>query len=1167
MQAYSPILTELLDGWSAAERVLRGLRERAGARVVTAYPRLGAQLLAAMAIPGGWNKILLVCPEAHQLDLLVRQMRTLLDLGGLGGVAVCTLPELSPTPFDTLSAHTHLQLARAEAVSRLYGEGAAVIIVPATALRWGVVRPDVFRASSYAIRTGDSLDPKQLAERLVRLGYVRRELVGEAGEFAIRGFVIDVFSPDRGLPARIELFGDTVEALRSFNPATQRSSATLGEYTLIPLRSLPLSADAEEAIHAAITGRADLESERRGEMHQQLIDGEEAGWLWQQDSARRILVPIQQAAPEGTVMILAGGEPVRDALETQAVNWRNKALAEKRELSGFAGEMLAREEPFADKGTMAILDVLNLDLDADITGSDTDAINLGLRPVEEMQGSGDPFGRFLKLADSISGSGRRALVVLNSEGHVQRVADQLLERGARAKSIPDPAHPPADVLTALQEHPLGNILLVPGDLDRGVLIEELDLHLLSHRDIFGAPAARPRTSRASAFAVPIHELKAGDYIVHEDHGIGVFQGLRTISRGEEVLDFIQISYDGGDKLLLPVDRLDRIQRYSAIEGLRPRVDKLGGTSWNKVKTRVTRAIREMAGELLNLYALRRTVKGFSHLPDNEIVREFEHSFPFQETPDQVTAMAEIKADMEGDRPMDRLLCGDVGYGKTELAMRSAIKAAISGKQTAFLAPTTVLAHQHYETLSERLRGFPFAVDMISRFRTPQQQKEILQRLKEGKIHIIVGTHRLLSKDVVFRDLGLLVIDEEQRFGVSHKEKIKRMRTRVDVLALTATPIPRTLNMSIMGIRDMSVIQTPPRNRLAIQTKVLPFSRDVIAAAVSMELSRDGQVFYLRNRIEGLEEVASMIRTLVPHARPAIAHAQMSPQILERVMDGFIHGETNVLISTTIIENGLDIPRANTLIVERADLFGLAQLYQIRGRVGRSDRSAYAYLLVPPAKTMTEDARRRLQAIKEFSELGSGFRIAAMDLEIRGAGTLLGGEQSGHIEAVGFELYNRLLERTVAEMKGVSSERPFETSFKLNMDLHIPDDYINDTGTRMKYYRQASDARNEAELEELKEEMVDLYGPPPPSVQALLRYSRIRILASQLRIERMDREGATLVLKFTQESDINGRVLAELAAEEGNQFTSAGALHVRLRAADHLGALDEIVRLLHSLVRS
>lgn len=1167
MQDNLPLLSRLLHGWTAADRVLDHIRKDRSVRAIAPWPKLGGQLLATAAVARGWEKVLFVCPEAHQLDLLVRQMRTMLDLNGLGGVAVSTLPDISPTPFDTLSVHAHLQMARAESVSRLHGEGAAVIIVPAVSLRWGVVRAEVFRAQSLVIRPGNTIDPERFAEQLVRLGYVRRELVGEAGEFAIRGFIIDVFSPDRGLPARIELFGDTVEALRAFNPATQRSAASLGEYTLIPLRSIPLTADAEEEIHAALTGRSDLESELRGEMHQQVIDGEEAGWLWQLEQTRRILTPLPRALPDNAVMILAGGEAIREALDTQATAWRNKAAANKQELGGFARAAIAAEDLLQAERRPALIEVLTLALDENAEPRDDDAVNLRLRALDEMQGPGDPFGRFLAFADRISEGNGNALTVLNSEGHVQRVADQLLERGARAKSVSDPAHPPADVLEALRLHPQGNVILVPGELERGVFFEDNAFRLIAHRDIFGAPAPRARVSRASAFAVPIHELKVGDYIVHEDHGIGVFQGLRTISRGEEVLDFIQLSYDGGDKLLLPVDRLDRIQRYSAIEGLRPRVDKLGGTSWHKVKTRVTRAIREMAGELLNLYALRRTVKGFSHQPDNELMREFEHSFPFQETPDQVTAMAEIKADLENERPMDRLLCGDVGYGKTELAMRAAVKAAISGKQTAFLAPTTVLAHQHYETLSERLRGFPFSVDMLSRFRNPQQQKEILQRLKDGKIHIIVGTHRLLSKDVIFRDLGLLVIDEEQRFGVTHKEKIKRMRTRVDVLTLTATPIPRTLNMSIMGIRDMSVIQTPPRNRLAIQTKVLPYSRDVIAAAISMELSRDGQVFFLRNRIEGLEEVAAMIRTLVPHARPAVAHAQMSPQILERVMDGFIHGETNVLISTTIIENGLDIPRANTLIVERADLFGLSQLYQIRGRVGRSDRSAYAYLLVPPARSMTEDARRRLQAIKDFSDLGSGFRIAAMDLEIRGAGTLLGGEQSGHIEAVGFELYNRLLERTVAEMKGVSSERPFETAFKLNMDLHIPDDYIGETGTRMKYYRQASDARNEAELEELKEEMVDLFGPPPLSVQALLRFSRIRILASHLRIERMDREGATLTVKFTQESDINGRVLAELAAEDGNHFTGAGVLHVRLKAPDAMSALDEIVRLLHSLVRS
>jgi len=664
------------------------------------------------------------------------------------------------------------------------------------------------------------------------------------------------------------------------------------------------------------------------------------------------------------------------------------------------------------------------------------------------------------------------------------------------------------------------VLVATGQISRGFRLLDAGLQIYAETDVFDEERRvhERRRSAARTFLSDFRDLKLGDHVVHVDHGIGMFVGLKRIDVGPDSQEFMELRYWGDDKLFVPIERLDLVQKYTG--GARPSLDRLGGTSWERAKTRVRKAMRDMAEELLKLYAARRAVDGHAFAPDTHWQKEFEDAFEYELTPDQSAAIGDIKQDMETPAPMDRLLCGDVGYGKTEVAMRAAFKAVMEGRQVAFLAPTTVLAFQHLKTLRDRFAGFPVQIDMISRFRTRAEQKQTLVDLEAGRVDVIVGTHRLLSKDVRFRDLGLLVVDEEQRFGVAHKERIKQLRKRVDVLTMTATPIPRTLNMSLAGIRDMSVIETAPRDRLAIQTNVVRFDQHVIARAIRTELERRGQVYFVHNRVESIFSLGNLLQRIVPEARVAIAHGQMDEEALERAMVDFVAHKYDVLLATTIIENGLDIPNANTLIVNRADRYGLAQLYQLRGRVGRSDRRAYAYLLIPPEDSLSPVARKRLAAIREFSDLGSGFRVAALDLEIRGAGNLLGGEQSGHIDAVGFDTYMKLLEDAVRELKGEEVEDERRASVNLHVDLRIEDDYIPDMNQRLTVYRRMAAVRTDEELERAVAEVRDRYGPPPGSLLNLAEYARIRLAANRLGLESIDREGSAVVLRFRQDAPVD-----------------------------------------------
>jgi transcription-repair coupling factor (superfamily II helicase) len=796
-------------------------------------------------------------------------------------------------------------------------------------------------------------------------------------------------------------------------------------------------------------------------------------------------------------------------------------------------------------------------------------------------------GRVQELARDLDSDtrGRTTAFVMPSLGLAERVREMLGEYEITAELLPSLNRREREANTPLAT----SRIVTVGKLTNGFALPAALLDLLTESDVFGeterAPMGRtpPRRARkqrkASAFLSDLGDLKVGDYVVHIDHGIGQFQGLKQLTTAgaatgnvaagieraaADMREFMLLTFAEGAKLYVPVERLDLVQRYSGGEGHQPSLDRLGGLSWQKTKARAKRAMRDMAEELLKLYAERRLVVGHAYGTDTPWQNEFEDAFEYQLTPDQEATIGDVKAGMESPQPMDRLIVGDVGYGKTEVAMRAAFKAVMEGKQVAVLAPTTVLVFQHFKTFQKRFAAFPMRIEMLSRFRSAKEQKEIIKALEAGALDIVIGTHRLLSKDIRFKDLGLLIVDEEQRFGVAHKERIKQMRKKVDVIAMSATPIPRTLNMSLAGLRDMSVIETPPRDRLAIQTQVVQFSEAVIRSAIELELQRGGQVFFVHNRVETIYTIAELIGRLVPEARIGVGHGQMDERALEDVLMKFIRHELDVLVSTTIIENGIDIPLANTMIINRANQYGLSQLYQLRGRVGRSNRRAYAYLLIPSEESLTAIARRRLAAIREFSDLGAGFRIAALDLELRGAGNLLGGQQSGHIDAIGFDLYTQMLERTVRELKGEPIEDEVSTAINLGVDIRIPEDYIYDMSQRLRTYKRVSSAESEAELADVHAEIADRYGPIAETVENLFEYSRLRREASRLGILSIDREGDRLAVKFSEAAKIDPDKLIALVSAGVASFTPSGVLRIQLAAADDAAIFAEVRALLDRL---
>jgi transcription-repair coupling factor (superfamily II helicase) len=1081
-------------------------------------------------------------------------------VAGAGGEqAAVYFPSPSLTPYQEAEVSLLVRAQEAVALDGVLSGTAAVVVTTPRALYRRLPLPQAFAAAALTLRAGEEHPLERLTAHLARHGFRRTDLVYEVGDFAVRGGILDLFPPGEEAPIRIDLFGDTVESIRWFDPQSQRSEDTVESVRVLPLYLFP--GGAEEARRLAdllLTQEPDLGAEGAELLERLRGAGSFPGW----ENYLPLLsdsVSLLEALPDP---LLFAVDPPALAAEAEHHAARLAAdFASRREAGRLAAPPEALEQPAA--AVRAALAAAPLVLSDLVLGAGHGGAPEGARRDAALPG----VDFHAALTDLFHGQ----LPRFPLEVETARA------RGERCLVVVLPAHRRrTEELLEGREVPLGRggVELIGGELTRGFRLPAAGIAVYGEQQLL--PQAklqrRPSRTRYGPFLASLRDLKLGDYVVHSDHGIGQFVALRSVggdgdgagalppvlrdmARGgagasaaggtggagaASETEVMEISYAGGKRLLLPLSRLDLVQKYSGIEGVAPRLDQLGGTSWNRTKSRVKSSMLDMAAELLKLYAERQLAKAPAMPPDTDLQRQFEAAFAYEESPDQHETIAVVKEDLQRERPMDRLLCGDVGYGKTEVAMRAAFKAVDGGGQVAVLAPTTILADQHLETFRRRFAGFPVAIEMISRFRSPQEMRELRKRLASGQPDILIGTHRLLSKDIQIPKLALLIVDEEQRFGVAQKERLKQLKKDVHVLAMSATPVPRTLQLSLAGVRDLSVIETPPKDRMAVETAILPWNGEVVREAIEFEVERGGQVYYVYNRVESIEKMLVTLREIVPGLRITVGHGQLDEAELSRRMHAFTRGEFDLLLATTIIENGIDIPNVNTMIVHRADRFGLAQLYQLRGRVGRSNQLAYCYLMVAADRVLSEQARKRLGAIREFTDLGAGFRIAARDLEIRGAGNLLGGEQSGHIAAVGIETYLKLLEDTVRELRGESVAEAPSVAIDLPVPMSIPHDYVDDANLRMELYQKI--AAGETSEREMVAELADRFGPPPAAVRTLVEVAALKRLAESLRVQSIAAKGRELVIRLRRDARIDVAKLIELVSRTGGaSFRPTGVL--------------------------
>ncbi|MCR3921429.1 MAG: transcription-repair coupling factor [Firmicutes bacterium] len=998
-----------------------------------------------------------------------------------------------------------------------------------------------WQQACFTLETGAQISMNEFLEETVNAGYERVEMVEVAGQISVRGGIADIYPVGAPLPMRIEFFGDEVESIRTFDPLTQRSRESLQSLQLLPAREVIIGEEERkqallllEVEQAKLAQQPHKDTGNQSNLQEKLAEHVEKirENVYFPSIEQYLLYFYPQPAtlldwfPEDTLVFI--NDPLRCE---QAAEQLAHELGEIQSTLYAQGELLPRQveltwsyqEILAASSKQVVAFSLFVQQGSPVSYRRT--ISLSAKPVPRFLGQWDLFAQEVV---QWRAHGYRIVILTSTRQRSSGITEVLAERNL----------PSAYVLSQPDLAPR-TVTLLQGSLESGFVLPDLKLAVLAEQDILPQRKKRRRIKGKDGVRVgDYQELQVGDFVVHEQHGIGQYLGLRTLEVGGISRDYLYIQYAGNDKLYIPIEQLDVVRKYIGIEGKRPKASALGGGEWTRVKARVQASVQELAKELLALYAARETEPGHSFLPDHDWQQDFEAAFPYEETPDQLQAIKEIKEDMEKSRPMDRLLCGDVGYGKTEVALRAAFKAIMDGLQAAFLVPTTVLAQQHYRTFLERLEGIPVNVGILSRFQNATQQKATLQGLKDGTIDLLVGTHRLLSKDVRFHELGLLVVDEEQRFGVRHKERIKMLKKNLDVLTMTATPIPRTLHMSLVGVRDMSVIETPPENRYPIQTYVLEYSDALIREAIVREVGRGGQVYFVHNRVQSIDKWAARLRKLVPEAKIAIGHGQMPEDRLENVMLAFLKGEYDVLLSTTIVEAGLDIPNVNTIIIHDADKFGLAQLYQLRGRVGRSSRIAYCYLTYQKDKVLTEVAEKRLQAIKEFTELGSGFKIALRDLEIRGSGNILGPEQHGHMMAVGFDMYVKLLEDAIRTYQGEQPEKKILPRVEVQADAYLPASYISDTRQKILFYQKVASVENVEEIEEARAELSDRYGPLPKAAENLLNVAHTRLLAQELDIITVTEERDELLLRFSSKTTLTGNLLLGVSKRHQGRLTAS-----------------------------
>jgi transcription-repair coupling factor (superfamily II helicase) len=1130
---------EGLDDFAAhlarRERVTRVSGLRGAAR---------AALVAHLARAHGDRPLLVLVPTAKQGDLFVEDLRsTLGEAPGEGRLRA--FPRHDTQPYERFSPQSFLVAQRMEVLYRLLasqspnagnGEPAPILVAPWTALAPRVPTREFVRGKAVHLEVGQTLDRDALIETLIGAGYCRMPLVEERGELAVRGGILDLFPPHRPTPVRVELLGDEVESIREFDPASQRSQSALGYVVAPPARELipdrSLVIERSEAIRAHAAEQGSDSSLVDGLLDTLLRGSVPPGAEALAPLLSRGLETVLDFLPEDTLVVIDDLDAGRGRLLRYAEEmYENHALARVSGRPVCEPGELALAPDVLERAVLERKPVLLDALDLPVAPGDT---VLTLRAPDQgvlrraLTQTRTHVHALTPLAERIAGwrkSRYRIVLTAPSLSHAERLRSLLADYDVSARVTTDPR-------PIWRWGAMGHVEVRATPLSAGFTLPAERLAVVTEEEIFGPRAKTRRRSSswpAGAAVEALGQLAPGDYLVHAEHGIGIYRGLVELElRGAEG-EFLRMEYAEGARLFLPVYRLSLVQRYAGSDGQVPRIDKLGGSTWEKAKRSVKRSMRDMAKELLAVHAAREIAVGTAFSPRDHLFEEFEATFPFEETPDQLSAIEDTLADMQREKPMDRIVCGDVGYGKTEVAIRAAFLAAMDSKQTALLVPTTILCQQHEETFRARFEGYPIRVEALSRFQTPARSKAVLEGLATGEVDVVIGTHRLLQKNVQFRDLGLLIVDEEHRFGVAHKERIKQLKKTVDVLTLTATPIPRSLQLAFTGMRDLSVIDTPPADRLAIRTQLCRFSEQIIREAILREMRRGGQVYFVHNRVQTIGGMAETLAKVVPEAKVQVAHGQMKERELEERTIAFMHGRYDVLLCTTIIESGLDNPRANTILINRADALGLAQLYQLRGRVGRSHHRAYAYLMVRSPDQLTSDARKRLEAIQDLTALGSGFRLANMDLEIRGAGNLLGGEQSG-LASVGYETYLEMLEETMDELRGKPHFTEIDPEIRLPVPARLPEEYVAAVSQRLVLYKRLASCRDDAEVDRIRDEILDRFGPLPEVTDNLLHVIRLKIQARDLGVASLDLANGEFVLKAAENTKVDPERLLRLMTQ-------------------------------------
>ena len=1105
-------------------------------------------LMQGKTRPAQQQTHLIMTPTQEEAERVYEDLKFFFLLMGQSTEPLSLFPPWATVPYNPAHpAHTVI-CQRVRTLHRLSQGIPTILISSLPAVLHKLIPPPIFQNASFALRVGGTYERDWLLRSLIRLGYQRGSLAEIPGEFSVRGGIVDICSTAQDDPVRIEFLGDAVESIRTFDPSTQESRTKLKETWILPTREFIPPLDESGHISA---------------------DPIPPSIEWDLPRYYPELVTLPQYIKTPFTPFL-----YRPAdLNTTAAQFWNSLLETWENLDEEFTEISSHADPdqlyevwdtvkaqLSGQPTILLDHVLpdsttTAHFPVSVDAQSPASVGLGVR--------GLPFRETLAKLDQLRMESSIFLVA-RSPGQVERLLSLLHDHGFPANQWqkPFPTDPPDG---------LAPFYCLEGDLSAGFIAPHTRVAFVTEEELFGKGIRhRPHTKSTTAkFFSSLDDLKEGDLVVHLQHGIGRYLGLKRLEVQNCASDYLLLQFAGTDTLYVPLDRLNQIHRYRGAEQRAPRLDKLGGTSWGKTKAKVKKGIEDMTEELVELYANREVARRAAYQEDSLLVQEFEAGFEYDETPDQMKAIEEICRDLESPKPMDRLVCGDVGYGKTEVAMRAAFKAVQANRQVAVLVPTTLLAQQHYETFSQRFAPFPVKVGVLSRFQTAQELKATVKEIGTGMVDIVIGTHRLLQKDIVFKQLGLVIIDEEQWFGVRHKERLKQLRTQVDVLTLSATPIPRTLQMAFSGVRDLSVIETAPTGRLAVETQVLRFDATVIREAILRELHRGGQAYFVHNRVETMEQTGAWLQELVPEARVLMAHGQMDEQLLERVMLRFFHHEADVLLASAIIQSGLDIPNANTILVDRAELFGLSQLYQLRGRVGRGGQQAYAYLFVPNEETLSTDAQKRLNAIQEFVELGSGFRIAAADLEIRGAGNLLGKQQSGSIAAVGLDLYLQLVEQAVQQIKGQEIPEEWEPTLQLDVSAFIPEDYVEDTSQRLGLYKRLSGSDRLGDLAMLYGETLDRFGPPPDPMERLFEVMQIKVLAKALKLEFIEVRNAQASFRFHEQAKVPEKGIQALLEQwKGRvQFLSPRAFRMTLPQPEWAAMYPHVNTILQGLFQS